>query len=213
MRFAQRAAEDLDRVRVAECDARSGVSALAACNGHGQRDGLRSCIVARRLDSHPRVRASGTADRQPTILLAVEVDQDRARDERGVERVRALEPDFLGHRHQQLERAVRQRLVLAERHHRRDRDAVVGAQRRPIRGQPLAVADELDAALRRVVRARRIALADDVQVPLEHEGRRVLASRGRRDADHEVPAGVLHELETVPVRPLANVLDRGLLEA
>ena len=34
----------------------------------------------------------------------------------------------------------------------------------------------------------------------------------RRNADHEVPAGVLHELESLPVGPLANVLDRGLLE-
>ena len=94
---------------------------------------------------------------------------------------------------------MRQRLVLDQRHHRRDRDPVVGTERRPVRGQPLAVADERDAALRRVVRARRIALADDVQVPLEHHGRRALAAgaspgrgsrgSGRRPARARSPAG------------------------
>ncbi len=106
---------------------------------------------------------------------------------------------------------MRQRLVLDQRHHRRDRDPVVGAERRPVGGQPVAVADEDDPPFRRVVRTRRIALADDVQVSLEHEGRRSIAARACRNADHEVPAGVLHELETVLVGPLANVLDRRLL--
>ena len=108
---------------------------------------------------------------------------------------------------------MRQRLVLDQRHHGGDRDAVVGTERRPVRRQPVAVSDERDAPFRRVVRARRIALADDVQVALEHDRRRVLAAGSRRHSNDEVPAGVLYELETVPVGPLANVLDRRLLEA
>ena len=104
-----------------------------------------------------------------------------------------------------------QRLVLDQRHHGRDRDAVVGAERRAVRGQPVAVADERDATLGRVVRARRVALADHVQVPLKRDGRRGLAPRGCGDADHDVPAGVLLELEAVLAGPFANVLDHRLL--
>ena len=170
-----------------------------------------AAALPRRVDPDPGVGAARAADREPAVLLAVEVDQDRARDERAVERVRALEPDLLGHRHQQLERTMGQRLVLDQRHHGRDRDPVVGAERRPVRGQPVAVANERDAPFRRVVRARRVALAHHVQVALEHDRRRGLAARARRNADHEVPAGVLLQLESVPVGPLANVLDHRLL--
>ena len=55
-------------------------------------------------------------------------------------------------RHQQLERTVR-RAVLRQRHHRRDRDAVVGAERRPVGAQPLAVADDVDRPARGSIRA------------------------------------------------------------
>ena len=74
-----------------------------------------------------------------------------------VEPTRALArpTDLLVDRHQQLQRAVRQRLVLGQRHHRRDADAVVGAERRPVGGQPVAVADKRDPALGRIVGAVR----------------------------------------------------------
>ena len=168
-------------------------------------------LLARRLDADPRVGAPGAPDRQPPVLLAVEVDEDRARHERRIERVRAFEPDLLRHRHQQLEGAVGQRLVLDERHHRRDRDAVVGAERGAVRGQPLTVPHECDPPLGRVVGARRIALADHVEVPLQrHEGGALTAGRGRHP-DDQVPARILLKLEAVLLGPRAHVLDHGLL--
>ena len=179
------------------------------------RDGERRRAVRRRLpvrvDVDPRIRAPRTSDREATVFLAVEVDQDRPGQERPVERVRALEADLLGDRHQELERAVLELLVLGESHHGRDRDAVVGAERRAVGLQPLAVADERDPPFGGVVRARRVALADHVQVALEDERRRRLASGGRRYADHEVPPRVLQELEPVLVGPRPNVLDDRLL--
>ena len=103
------------------------------------------------------------------------------------------------------------RLVLDQRHHRGDRDAVVGAQGRPVGGQPVAVAQQDDPPLGRIVRACRVALAHHVQVTLEDEGGRSLTALTRRNANHEVPAGVLLELEPLSSGPLANVLDHRLL--
>ena len=211
VRLTQRTPEDLDRIRAAERDARSRVPALTAGNGDGQRHGVGRGSVARSVDSHPCVRAARAADREPAVLLAVEVDEDRARDQLGVERICAFEPDLLGHRHQQLERAVRQRPVLDQRHHRRDRDAIVCAERGPVSLQPFAVADEHDAPLGRVVRAGGVPLAHHVEVPLEGHGRRRLASRSRRHADDQVSPLVLLKIEAVQVRPGANVLDDRLL--
>ena len=155
--------------------------------------------VARCVDPDPRVGAARAPDRQDAVLLAVEVDQRRAGEQRSVEGVGALQPDLLGNRHQQLERAVGNRLVLDQRHHRGDCDAVVGAERRPLGLQPVAVADERDPPLGRIVRARRVALAHHVQMALEHHDGRRLASRRPGHTDDEVATGVLLELEPLPV--------------
>ena len=145
------------------------------------------------LPAHPTVRVPSSS---LSRLIRVDAGQQRP-----VEGVRALEPDLLGDRHQQLERAVRDRLVLDQRHHRRDRDAVVGAQRRAVGGEPVAVADERDPPLGRIVRAGRVALAHHVQVALQDEGGRRLAAGRRRHADDEVAPGVLLELEAPAARP------------
>ena len=209
--LAESPPENLHRIRAAERDAHPGVTSLPAADRDGERHGALGGRRPLAVDVDPRVRAARAPDGELPVLLAVQVDEDRAGHERGVERVRPFETDLLGHRHEELERPVRKRLVLDERHHRRDRDAVVRAERRPVRGQPVAVADELDASLRRVVRARGVAFANDVQVPLKRYGRSRLPPGSRGDAYDEVPPGILNELEAVLLGPRADVLDRRLL--
>ena len=101
--------------------------------------------------------------------------------------------------------------VLDERHHRRDRHPVVRAERRAVGGQPLAVADKGNPAIGGIVREAGVALADHVEMPLEHERGRRLAAGGRGHPDDEVAAGVLFEVETMPLGPRANVIDHRLL--
>ena len=103
------------------------------------------------------------------------------------------------------------RLVLDERHHRGDRDAVVGAESGAVGRQPVAVTEQRDPALGRIVRARGVTLAHHVQVALEDEVGRRLPTRGRRNADDKVAPRVLLELVPVATRPRADVLDHGLL--
>ena len=104
-----------------------------------------------------------------------------------------------------------QRLVLDERHHRRDRDAVVRTERRPVRPQPVAVAHKHDPPFGRVVRARRVTLADHVEMTLQDQRRRRLTAGRRGYRDDEVSPGVLPHVEAVPGSPGAHVLDDGLL--
>jgi hypothetical protein len=157
----------------------------------------------RSLDAERAVGAARRADRKRAVLLAVEVQQDRTGEERPVDAVGALarDTDLLHDGHEELERAMRDRLFLGQGHHRRDADAVVGAERRPVRREPLAVADELDAAGRRIVGRVRRALAHHVQVSLEHDAARGLAARGRGDADDEVPPRALRTSSPRP-RPM-----------
>src|SRR5436305_14186907 len=96
VRLAERPPEHLDRVRTTEVDVRAGVPAEAAAHRHSERSGAVADGFARLRDLDPGVGASRAADGQATVLLAVEVDQDRPVDEGAVETVRALEPDLLG---------------------------------------------------------------------------------------------------------------------
>ena len=211
-RLAQCPRQGLDGVRAPARDVGAGMPAEPAADGYRQRHRGRLTALARRLHADGGIGAAGRAHGQLAVLLAVEVQQRRPGDERRVEPARAdaLAADFLSHRHQQLERPVRQRRVLRQRHHRRDADSVVRAERRPVGGQPVAIAHELDPALGRIIWAVRRALAHHVQVPLEDHGRSGLAPGARRYAHDHVAGCVLPEVEPVGGGPGPDVLDHRL---
>jgi hypothetical protein len=198
---------------VAVGDVDTGVPAEPAADGHRQRHRALVTRLPRLLDPDLGVGAARGADSQLAVLLAVQVEENRAAHEQGVEpgRTLAWAADLLVHRHQQLERSVRQRRVLGERQHRRDPDAVVGAERRPVGGQPITLAHEDDPALGGIVWTVGPTLAHHVEMPLQYENRRRLATCGGRNAHHEVPGSVLARRETAVGRPGAYVLDHLLL--
>ena len=210
---AEHVAEHLGRVGMNAGDVNAGVPAQTAARRHRERDRVGDGRLARLLDRDRADGAAGGADRQLAVLLTVEVEENRPGQKGGVEAARALvrTADFLVHRHQQLERTVRDRRVLGQRHHRRDADAVIRAERRPVGGQPVAVADERDPALGRIVRATRQALADHVQMSLQDENRRRLTTRASRDAHDDVLRRILPKLESAPGSPGLDVLDHQLL--
>jgi hypothetical protein len=135
-RLAKRALEHLDRVRVAVGDVDPGVSTETAADSHRQRHGVRAASLPRPLDPDRRVRAARRANGQLPVFLTVKVEQNRPTQKARVEPARTLAraTDLLVERHQQLQRSVRLQLVLGQRHHRRDADAVVRAERRPVGG-------------------------------------------------------------------------------
>ena len=201
MGLAQHATEHLDGVRPPEGDLDARVPAEPSAGDQRQRDGIRAARIARCVDPDPCVGAARAPDREDAVLLAVEVDQSRAGEQRSVEGVGALEPDLLRDRHQELERAVGSRFVLDQSHHRGDRDTVVGTERGAVGRQPVTVADEDDSSFGGIVRARRVALADHVQVTLEDEDGRGLPAGSRGNTYDEVASGVLLELVSVLDRP------------
>ena len=210
-RHAERSREDLDRVRAAGRDVAAGVPAAAAAHRDAERDVAGPGRLARPVQAQDRVDAARAADRERRVLLAVEVEQHAAADQLRFELGGAGHADLLRDGHQQLERPVRSALVLGEREHRRDRDAVVGAERRALGAQPVTVADDVDPPRARVVRAVRIALADDVEVALEGHGRRGLAARRGGHVDDEVAGAVAPGLEPALLGPRDHVRDGPLL--
>ena len=100
---------------------------------------------------------------------------------------------------------MRQRRIVDQRHHRRDRDTVVGTQRGAVRRQPLAVPRQFDPAHTRVVRTVRAPLADHVEMALEDHDRCRPAPVSCGHIDHEVAGIVLPRDAAVPAGPGADV--------
>ena len=170
VRLSQRAAEHLDRVRAAELDVR---------RPSGRR--------ARRSPSRPaRPRPSTGAARGASTRIQVSVlpaQPTVRRPSSSLSRLTRIFPwtsepssPFAPSRPTSSATVIRscsgpcgKRGILDQRHHRRDRNAVVGAERGAVRRQPVAVDDQLDPSLGRVVRAVGDALADHVEVALEDD--------------------------------------------
>ena len=93
-RRAQRAGERLDRVRAAERDVAARVPA-AARRSRSRAAGGPSTGARGARTSTTRVGAARAADGQRCVLLAVEVQQQRAADQVRVEPRRAPQPDLL----------------------------------------------------------------------------------------------------------------------
>ena len=91
---------------------------------------------ARARRASERVSAAGAADRQRLVARAVEVEENAAVHERGIERLRAVEPLLLGDGEEELERAVLDPGVLGDGHRRGHADPVVGTERRSRRRAP-----------------------------------------------------------------------------
>ena len=208
---AQRAGEDLDRVR----------RGRARCRRPSARRGRRSpsrAAACRRPAERgaPNVTRVSAPPAQPTVSDASSslsrLSSTLPRDERRVERrTRRRMPTSSATVISSSSGPCGAARVLGERHHRRDRDAVVRAERGALRAQPAVVADDLDPPGARIVRAVRIALADDVEVTLEDHRRRVLAARRGGDVDDEVAGRVAARLEAVHAGPRDDVGDGRLL--
>src|SRR6478672_8253724 len=85
-----------------------------------------------------RVVASGGPDRERAVARPVEVDEQPPRHECGVDRLGAVEALLLRDGEEELERAVLDGRVVRDSQRRGHADAVVRAQRRPVRADPVA---------------------------------------------------------------------------
>ena len=148
---------------------------------------------------------TGTADIDRVIFLGVEVDQQPAFHDRGVEGAGAVEACLLVEGEEQLQRTMLHRRIHRRRHRRSDPQPVVGAERRADGRHPVAVDADPDRVGHEVVGDAVVLLADHIEMSLEHHpGRSFPAGRGRHH-DHHVAALVAPDREALLLGPLADV--------
>ena len=177
-------AECLVGVDAAARDVSSRVSATRSGETHLEPGLLRDLVLEAPTDEG--LDASGAADGD-AFLVAVEIHEQPTGDERGIESLHTFEPLLLGDGEEQLEEPVCHVLVLRGGQRGSGADPVVGAERRPVRGDPAVLEDYLDPSLAGVVRARWIPLAHHVQVRLQNDCGSRLTPVRRRYLHDDVP--------------------------
>ena len=130
--------------------------------------------------------AAGAADGEVALLLAVEVEQELRLEPAGLEPVGAGEAGLLVDGDQRLDGAVGDVLAGEHRQGRGHADAVVGAERRALGPEQVAVLPDLDGILQEVVAGALVLLADHVHVGLEADGGPAFLPRGGRLADDHI---------------------------
>ena len=141
--------------------------------------------------------AAGAAGGYLAFVLTVEIDQPPALNMRNVERVRADKPDFLVGREDAFEARVRKFLILEQREHHRDGDAVVCAETRAF-GAYLSVLNLQPQRLRFEVEIDVLVRgADHVHMPLQYYRGFERPARRRAGDDDDVVRGVAVVLQAV----------------
>jgi len=154
------------------------------------------------------VPAPGASDGDRLVARSVQVEKQSSGDERRVEVLGSVEPLLLGHREEQLERAVRDLGVVRDGQRSRDPDAVVRSEGRPFRDDPVAVDDDIESSFARVVWAIRVTLAHHVQVCLEDDRGPALPPSRTRHLHDDIALVVNRRLEAALCCPAENVLPR-----
>ncbi len=162
----QRPRENLDGVGPLKMDVDTGMPALEAGDPDADRRTVRGRLFGHR-QAQVSVSSPRAADRQHPLFLGVEVQQKPALQHVVGQTGRAGESGFFVDGEQELERTVRQGLVLHDRQHRGHSDSVVGAQSGSGCLQILAVLHGLDRVRVEVVLDVGVLLLDHVQVGLE----------------------------------------------
>ena len=155
------------------------------------------------------LHAARAADAQRSRLFVVEVEKVLRLQHSALELRRARQAGFFVDREHELQRTVRDVRAFHHCQRRRNAHAVVGAQRRALGLQPVAVAPHVNRIGIEIVRRAFVLLAHHVEVSLQQSRGRLLASRTRRLAHHHVAGGILRRFQPQLLGLLQHIAPRG----
>ena len=200
----EEAEEELVGVGAAQVDVDTRVAALESGQGEAQRHvALRRRLAVAIVEGDVHVHPAGAAYEEAPLLFGVAVDHDRALQEAGLEAHGAVHAHLLVDREEALQGAVLDRLVGQGGHGQRDAHAVVRAEGRVARRDPLAVDVGVDRVAEEVVRYAGVLLRHHVDVRLQHDRLPPLVARRGGFADEHIAHLIL-------VRLQAMLLSEGL---
>ena len=198
-------------VAALEVDVGAGVAAEQA--GDLEREGAAACVLAGHRARVGRHDAAGAAHRGNALLLGVEVDHDAGVDLGLVERLGAHEAGLLVRGEHALEGGMDQRVVVEDREHEGDRDAVVGTERGAVGAEHAVLHDQVDALVLGNHARRRRAVAHHVDMALEHDRGSALRTGARWLLDDHVVHVVLIDPQVALLGERDEEVADGLLVA
>ena len=171
-------------------DVGAGVAALKP--RHGQREHVHAGDGgAFRRQEAVGVQTAGAGDGEHALQLGVQIQQLAALDVGAVQREGTVHAHLLVHGQHRLDGGVHQRVVRQNGEDHRHGDAVIAAEGRFVRPDPLTVGDQIQTLAGHVLGAIVGLGADHVRVTLEDDGGGVLAAGGCLLPDDHVVARLL----------------------
>ena len=174
LQAVQKAGQEEVGIGPAGADALSGMSAAQAADGDLQDLSLLFAASARQGADLFRPACAGGCDE--ALLLGVQIDQPAALKCGEIQNFSPQKAHFLIHRKNAFQRRAYEGLVRQERQHDRYGDAVVTAQGRPVRPEPLPVCLQGDGLFFHIDGIGFFFLTDHIDVALQGNGGSLLAT-------------------------------------
>ena len=178
-----------------QMDVRTGVTAPQA--GHGDAEALHARRIGQRCGQQAiGAHAACAGHGEHALQLGVQIQQLFALQVRAVQRKGAVHAHLLVHGEHRLDGRMYQCVVRQDRQDHGHGNAVVAAQRRLVRPDPLPVGHQVKSLAGHVLGAVVGLGAHHVDVSLQDDRLGALAAGGRRLPDHHVVARLLPVLQS-----------------
>ena len=203
----QDAGRHLVGIGTVQGDVHAGMAALQAAYLEAEGFHARGRLIFIVIETGRYVQAAGATYAQLPFLFRVQVQEDVALEDAGLEAVGARHAGFLVIGDQHLQRAVLHGRVFQGGQGQGHANAVVGAQRSAVRRHPFSVHIRIDGIREKVVRAVGGLLRHHVHVPLQDDALAVFHAGRGGHADDDVAGVVLDGLKSMGLAPVVQVFN------
>ena len=188
-------------------DVHAGVTALQALHGEFEALVAGGSVVFIVFEAGRYIQAAGATHAQLAFFLGVQVEEDVALEDTGLQAVGARHAGFLivGDKH--LQRAVLHGRVFQGCQAKGYADTVVGTQRGTVGRHPFPIDIGVDGIFQEIVRGIGSLLRHHVHMTLHDNALAVLHAGRGGNADDDVPCVVLDGIKAVRNAPIIQILN------
>ena len=190
-----------------QADVHAGMAALQAAHLEAKGFHARGRIIFIVIETGRYVQAAGAPHAQLPFLFRVQVQENIAVEDAGLEGVGARHAGFLVIGYQDLQRAMLHGRVFQGGQGQRYANAVVRAQRGAVRRYPFAVYIGADGICEEIVRTVGGFLRHHVHVALQDNALAVFHAGRGRNTDDDIAGIVLDGLKAMGLAPVVQVVD------
>jgi len=202
----QKARQQARGIGAPQMDVATGMPALESGQRQIQRQPTRRDRLVLLNLADRQINPAGAADIQLAPLFGIQIEQQLALQNAGLQRSRAGHSRFLIQRQQHFQRAVDQRFIFQCGQCSGDANTVIRPQGRPLGTDPATVDFQLQGITKEIVRMAAVLLADHVQVRLQDHPDPIGHARACRLANDQIAAAIKRGFQPARIRPSPQMI-------